>query len=142
MAFEPTVDKIVWAPFEFVIDIIFITDIVIVFRTSMISPHTGDEITDPKLIAKKYMCSTRFPLDVLAATPFDFILWIAGVDEGILTALGFIKITRILRLNKIITFMQAKEEVKGTVRLIQCLLLLVLYVHFTACGWFRIVRMD
>lgn len=91
--------------FNFIIDLVFISDIIIVFRTSVLCGTTGDEITDTRVIARRYLCSTRFPLDILAAFPFDFVIWATDINGEFFQALGFLKISRILRLNKIITFM-------------------------------------
>ena len=55
------------------IDLCFVLDIAISFRSSFIHPITGDEITDTRLIAIHYL-SGRFLLDLLAALPFDILL--------------------------------------------------------------------
>ena len=57
--------------FESFIDLSFFIDIFVNFRTSFISPKTGDEIYDPKQIAKKYIFGGRFFLDLLSSIPFD-----------------------------------------------------------------------
>jgi hypothetical protein len=53
-----------------VIDAIFAIDILINFRTTYFNPRTGDEVSDPKLIAKAYL-QGRFWIDLLATIPFD-----------------------------------------------------------------------
>jgi len=54
---------------ESVIDIIYMIDIIVGFQTSFIDYVTGDEITKPKLIAKKYI-SADFTIDILSTMPF------------------------------------------------------------------------
>ena len=58
----------------FVIDLSFVIDIIINFRTSYFSRDTGVEVTDPKLIARNYACSMRFLLDLVASIPFDLLI--------------------------------------------------------------------
>ena len=55
-----------------VIDLIFILDVGIIFRTSYIHPQTGEEIFDPKAIAYNYIGGT-FLIDFVSAIPFDLI---------------------------------------------------------------------
>jgi hypothetical protein len=93
------------AIFEFFVDGLFIADIVVIFRTTFIHPMTGEEIIDSKAIAWNYILSTRFPVDVLASFPFVLLMYLVSDAESWLLLLGVLKIFRILRLGKIITFM-------------------------------------
>ena len=54
-----------WFIIEHFIDVIYCVDILINFRTTFHDKSTGDEITKPILIAKKYIQS-GFPLDFVA----------------------------------------------------------------------------
>ena len=56
---------------ERVIDVFFIIDIALNFRTTYVNPKKNLEITNPKRIAKNYMNSVRFPIDILASIPFE-----------------------------------------------------------------------
>ena len=64
-----------------VIDVLFLIDIIINFRTTFINSKTGDEISDTTLVAKHYICKNeiiyfvggRFWIDFLATVPFDTI---------------------------------------------------------------------
>ena len=53
-------------------DAIFFLDIIANFRTTYVNPSTGDEISNPKLIACAYL-KRRFWVDLLATFPFDEI---------------------------------------------------------------------
>jgi hypothetical protein len=55
------------------IDIIFIVDILINFRTSIADFITGDEIFDSKIIANRYL-KGQFFIDLIGAIPMDLIL--------------------------------------------------------------------
>ena len=71
-----------------VIDVLFLIDIIINFRTTFINSKTGDEIADTTLVAQHYICKHaiidfvggRFWIDFLATVPFDTI---AGVRQRI-----------------------------------------------------------
>ena len=53
------------------IDLVFILDIILNFRTTYIDLMSGEEILDPFLIAKKYLESKQFYIDVLSSVPLD-----------------------------------------------------------------------
>lgn len=52
------------------IDCIFFVDVIINFRTTFVN-GLGDEVFNPKLIAKTYVYKGRFFLDLLASVPFE-----------------------------------------------------------------------
>jgi len=53
------------------IDLVFILDIILNFRTTYIDLMSGEEILDPFLLAKKYLESMQFYIDVLSSVPLD-----------------------------------------------------------------------
>jgi hypothetical protein len=55
------------------IDVMFIADIFLNFRTTISDFITGDEVTDSKQIAMKYL-KGQFIFDLIAAIPMDLIL--------------------------------------------------------------------
>ena len=64
---------------------------------------------------------------------------LAGTDEAALSVFGLLKLLRIFRLSKIIMYMRQREEIKGTMKLLQLLLFLYIYVHLGGCIFFMIV---
>jgi len=60
------------------VDIMFIADILINFRTSYL--HNGEVVVDPKKIALNYMKSW-FLIDSAAAIPFDLLLYGTGTSD-------------------------------------------------------------
>ena len=64
-----------------VIDLMFLIDIIISFRTTFVNQKTGDEISDTHLVARHYLRMLsrinskdgRFWIDLLATIPFDSI---------------------------------------------------------------------
>lgn len=67
------------------VDLFFVVDIIITFRTTYIDPISGEEVMDAKMIAKKYLRSFQFYIDVISTIPLDQISTSLGV-------LGLLKI--------------------------------------------------
>ena len=65
---------------EKVIDVLFVLDIVLNFRTTYINTKTNLEIVDPRRITRNYVNSVRFPIDVLASIPFDYFIIVDKSD--------------------------------------------------------------
>jgi len=63
------------------INVIFFIDILIELRTTYIDAQSGEEIYDPKKIAKTYIKSLVFYIDVLAIIPFDKMLQVASSKQ-------------------------------------------------------------
>ena len=53
------------------IDLVFLTDIILNFRTSFLDDASGEEVMDPKLIMMSYLFSLRFVIDVLSTVPLS-----------------------------------------------------------------------
>ena len=130
-----------------VIDILFALDVVINFMTTYINPKTGVVVTNPKRIVKNYIFRGRFFVDLLASIPFDKLISSEpGVDGEInddySTILGLLKMVRLLRLGRIITFMKFKQGVKIGFRIFQLLFLLLLLVHWLGCIWYLLINTE
>lgn len=52
------------------VDICFLLDIIIVFRTTILDDDSGEEIKDWRIIARRYLYG-RFTIDFLSTVPFD-----------------------------------------------------------------------
>ena len=98
-----------------IIDILFAVDIVVNFMTTYINPKNGVAVTSPSRIVKNYVFRGRFWVDLLASIPFDKLIskdqTMASVEGGgddYSTILGLLKMVRLLRLGRIITFMKFK----------------------------------
>jgi hypothetical protein len=71
VAFEPEqMGSIYVLVINAIIDVMFLVDILVNFRTTFLNPLSGDEIYDPREIAINYL-KTRFSIDLLATIPFD-----------------------------------------------------------------------
>lgn len=101
IAFKPPAfDSTFMDLFNGIIDGLFFVDIIISFRTTFINTKTGDEIWDPKLIAKKYVMGGRFWIDLLSSLPMDSFG--SGDASTFLAAFGMLKLMRITRISRII----------------------------------------
>lgn len=63
---------------DLIVDLMFIADIVINFRTTYL--HNGEVVIDPKKIAINYV-KGWFVIDTIAAIPFDLLLFGSGNSE-------------------------------------------------------------
>jgi hypothetical protein len=129
---------------DFLIDGFFFADILLNFRTSFLNSLTGDEVVDPKLIALNYLNSFRFWIDFISTAPFDIILgnFFQGDLASQFQVLSMLKLFRVLRLSRIITYMNSTDDVKHSLRLVKLGLFLVLYIHITACFVFFVAKID
>jgi len=53
---------------------------------------------------------------------------------------GILKLGRVLRLNKIIQFLNVDEDVKASMKLSKMVFFLIIYIHFYACLWWLLVK--
>lgn len=120
------------------IDILFIIDVVVSFRTTFLNEKEGEEICSTKVIAFNYLRG-RFIIDFPSAIPVDLIL--QDESQG-LELISLIKFVRVLRLYRMINYMNQSDGVKVSLKLIQVLLLLLVWVHLVACVWFYVITIE
>ena len=143
IAFEPPfLEAPVFVPVDFLIDFIFFLDILVCFRTVYLNDQGEWEQRSSKM-AIKYI-KTTFIVDLLATVPFDQLAKINSVEhsneEHWSYIFGILKMGRLLRFNKIIQFLRAANLVKASLRILQLVLLLVVYLHCYTCLWWTIVK--
>lgn len=143
VAFEPSfLNNFIFTVINSLIDFLFLIDIFVVFRTSYVESYTGEEILYSCAIAKNYLFG-RFWIDLLATIPFDLIgLLILGGNNKELQIFGILKLVRIARLSKIISYLNVKEDFKLMLKLFKLIFFLVMYLHLLGCTWFLIVNQD
>ena len=107
------------------------TDIIINFRTIYIDSRTDEEIRDSKKIAIRYVLYGRFGVDLLASIPLE--LFITGSSN--LRIIALLKMVRLLRLGRIITFLKTNQKLKISMKLVQLVFFLLLAMHWIACFW-------
>lgn len=126
-----------------IIDVIFGIDLIMHFRTTIMNDVTGEEIKTPVMIAKTYV-KGRFIIDLLATIPFDTIFdsIIGASISGKLSIFSLLKLFRVLRLTKVISFMNASEDIKHSLKIFKLVFYLILYIHCQACAWFYFTDFD
>ena len=97
-----------------IIDFFFGIDIIMNFFTTFFHSTTGEEISERKDIAINYI-KGMFLFDVLSTVPFDelAVLFVSeDTDSDSLQAISLLKTIRVLRLSKLIAFLNATDEIK------------------------------
>ena len=113
LAFAPPSYEYTWVKvLNWLIDVCFFFDIVLSFRTSYFNPITGAEVFDPKMIAKNYL-KGRFWIDLISTIPFELIDQIVSTNNSkIGSVFSCLKLIRILRLGRLINYLNESDEFK------------------------------
>lgn len=129
---------------NYVIDFIFICDIFVSFRTSYIDDK-GEEVMDSLRIAKKYLKIT-FWLDFLSVIPFDMMaekqshVHSDQEQNSKLLLFGILKFGRLLKIQKIIMYLNMDSEIKQYFNLTKLILFIIIYIHCYGCFWWFLVK--
>ena len=111
--------------------------------TSYTDILTGEEVIDYKYIAINYI-SGRFWLDFVSTVPFDLILTTIFnyTQEQVhnLILLSTLKMFRVLRLGKIINYMNSSDDWKFSLKLVKLCFILIIYIHISGCTLFRLSK--
>lgn len=126
---------------ESIIDLVFISDIIIRFRTTYIDPISGEEVMDFSLIAKKYAFSLNFLIDVLSTAPLEVMFY---PEEGnvFLSFLGILKVIRIFRITNVIMNLNMSQEIKAGLKILNLMFQMFIYIHLMACIWYKVVSFE
>ncbi|XP_032219964.2 potassium voltage-gated channel subfamily H member 6 isoform X3 [Nematostella vectensis] len=116
------------------VDLMFIVDIFINFRSTYVAQDSDEIISNPKNIGLHYL-KTWFVVDFFAAIPFEFM--INPTKEGAATLMGLFKTARLLRLVRVARKLDRYSEYGlAVVVLLTCLFMLL--AHWLACIWHAI----
>ncbi|XP_027729054.1 potassium voltage-gated channel subfamily H member 6 [Vombatus ursinus] len=123
---------------ELIVDIMFVVDIVINFRTTYV--NSNDEVVShPGKIAVHYF-KGWFLIDMVAAIPFDLLIFHTGSDETT-TLIGLLKTARLLRLVRVARKLDRYSEYGAAVLfLLMCTFALI--AHWLACIWYAIGNVE
>ena len=134
------------AIFEFMIDCVFMLDILFSFRTSYFDELNDCVETVPHEIRNHYI-RTWFFIDLVSTLPFDIIVPLfMGGDSSSLSSIRiikFVRLSRILkmfRLTKLTKFLTKLEDVLGIspafFELLKYLIIVILVTHLVCCLWY------
>jgi hypothetical protein len=105
------------------------------FRTAYKDPKTDDLVFDSKRIAINYL-KGRFWIDLLASLPLEYIILLFSESSSQqLKFFGMLKLVRLLRLGRIVTYLKMNSNFKFGMKLIQLLFMLLLIIHWCTCLW-------
>ncbi|XP_068091500.1 potassium voltage-gated channel subfamily H member 2 isoform X2 [Hyperolius riggenbachi] len=123
---------------DLIVDIMFIIDILINFRTTYV--NTNEEVVShPGKIAIHYF-KGWFLIDMVAAIPFDLLIFGSGSEETT-TLIGLLKTARLLRLVRVARKLDRYSEYGAAVLfLLMCTFALI--AHWLACIWYAIGHME
>ena len=80
-----------------VVDLIFLIDIIIMFRTTYLDTKMSEEVYDPHKIAIRYI-KGRLVIDILSSVPFAEFFSRDNAYSGYLDMLGLLKLIRLTRV--------------------------------------------
>lgn len=113
------------------------------FRTTYVNSKTGTEVISPRQIFINYTLHGRFFVDLLATIPFELIVAVIMPNADFsFQVFGLLKLVRLLRLGRIITYMKFKQGLKIGFRIFQLLFFLLLLVHWIGCIWYMLVSSE
>uniref|UniRef100_W5KRU3 Potassium voltage-gated channel subfamily H member 7 n=1 Tax=Astyanax mexicanus TaxID=7994 RepID=W5KRU3_ASTMX len=123
---------------DLMVDIMFIIDILINFRTTYVNANE-EVVSHPGKIAVHYF-KGWFLIDMVAAIPFDLLIFGSGTDETT-TLIGLLKTARLLRLVRVARKLDRYSEYGAAVlMLLMCIFALI--AHWLACIWYAIGNME
>ncbi|KAK3094471.1 hypothetical protein FSP39_002179 [Pinctada imbricata] len=122
---------------DLIVDIMFIADILINFRTTYL--HNGEVVMDPKKIAINYV-KGWFIIDTFAAIPFDLLIFGSGKSDT-MTIAGILKLARLLRLLRVLRRIEQFAEY-GAAVLMLLMVAFILTGHWLACIFYAIAYME
>jgi len=149
---------------ETTMDMFFVVDILINFRTGYFVPEEGIVEYDPKKVAKEYV-RTWFALDLISGIPFglfdmaffnslSFIKILKGSRMfKAVKLLRFFKLTRLFKLGKVVAgcspgnmdWLEDKLNdvtTRSALSMMKIMAMISLVVHFMACLWVLIGRTE
>uniref|UniRef100_A0AAZ3Q8U6 Voltage-gated inwardly rectifying potassium channel KCNH2 n=1 Tax=Oncorhynchus tshawytscha TaxID=74940 RepID=A0AAZ3Q8U6_ONCTS len=122
---------------DLIVDIMFIVDIVINFRTTYV--NTNDEVVSQSQRIAVHYFKGWFLIDMVAAIPFDLLIYRSG--EETTTLIGLLKTARLLRLVRVARKLDRYSEYGAAVLfLLMCTFALI--AHWLACIWYAIGNVE
>jgi hypothetical protein len=125
---------------DYTIDILFILDLIICFRTAYIN-ESGDEVFDTKMIAKKYL-KNWFTIDVVACFPAEVFVLISGSkDTRSKILLRLLKMPRLLRIGRLFKYLD-QMKYAAVWRVGKLVVMLLFVSHWISCLFYMVCRLE
>ena len=140
LAFPDLPDVGVW---QVIIDVLFILDFFLCFRTGFVRPDNEIELDQGKIVS--HYLKTWFPIDLAACFPLDVFFQEGETDDGssrqVKALLRLLKLPRLLRLGRLLKFL-ARFKYAGAMKILKFILLLILVGHWTGCVFFFLLNLE
>lgn len=132
------------------IDCLFLVDIIITFFTAY-DDDLGAQVTDHKLIAKKYLLGWFTP-DIVSSVPVDKLACLAASldtsQSNLLRLLKIVRFMKMARLFKILRMFKKWETISGSsgvstiLRLSKFVCFMIFVSHLSGCCWVLVVQLN
>lgn len=96
---------------------------------------TGKLVWDTKSISLNYILYGRFWIDLTASLPLELLQVIISTSQENLRFFGLLKMVRLLRLGRMISFLRSKQRLQFSMKIIQILFFLFIIIHWINCLW-------
>lgn len=124
-----------------VVDVTFVLDLLLSFRTTFYEGDAGNEVTDGRRIVVNYL-RTWFPIDVASVFPFDLLFQSSSSSLRSTRLLRALRLARLFKLVRMARLRNSAEERKDGLslnpavsRLLSRFLVMGLAAHLLACAW-------
>jgi hypothetical protein len=125
---------------DYTIDVLFILDLFICFRTAYIN-NAGDEVYDTKMIASNYI-KNWFAIDLVACFPAEvFVLLTNAKDSRSKILLRLLKMPRLLRIGRLFKYLN-EFKYAAAWRVIKLVVMLMFVSHWIACLYNMVCRLE
>ena len=132
--------------FDVVVDLYFVLDMGLNFRTAVVDPRSGTLVFDRKSIAKRYL-STWFIIDLISSLPLHYVALIQGNENTHSTR--SMKTLRILRLAKMLRIIRIASMLERTAdtglndlligfKTLGMMVVMLWITHVLCCAWYYI----
>lgn len=130
-------DTMKYAAFDACVNLFYMADVLLTFRTTYMDLLSGLDVTDSYEIAKQYVSSGNFFVDFLSSIPLDTIF-----GHPLWNAVGLLKIFRYRRLAELITKGNMAASIKVQLKLVFVIYQAVLYMHISSSLWCILVARN
>ena len=121
------------------VDLIFLIDVIITFRTTYLDTAIGEEVTETHKIAITYLKGS-FAIDFISSVPLEAFVPASQTSvRSFLTLFGLLKLLRIKRLSEAVTSSNLPKGTKVQLKILMIGAYLLIVMHVLACVWFAIV---
>ena len=132
-------DALIGFQLLYVIDLIFVADIVANFHTTV--RQRGTEVCDRAVCQRSYRRGMLLP-DLVAAIPFDLLVW-AVAGDAVVWGVPLVLVVRLLRLLRVVRLFVILRRWEAfswsnpaVIRVAKYFVSTLLLIHWLACGWF------